>query len=113
MKTSVIQNCCLSLIVIEAQIHQHIIYNEKAAAFKEQFDRCVDIVLDLNEQFGTTRQLCEQIDKQKCRDQLEESSRDQLEESKFNTEHLFSSSESMMEGLESTIYCASNQNAEV
>ena len=68
MKTSVIQNCCLSLIVIEAQIHQHIIYNEKAAAFKEQFDRCVDIVLDLNEKYGTTRQLCEQIDQRNRRE---------------------------------------------
>jgi dsRNA-specific ribonuclease len=37
------------LIVIEQQIHKHIIYNEKAAAFKEQFDKCVDIVLDLNQ----------------------------------------------------------------
>lgn len=84
MKTSVIQNCCLSLIVIEAKIHQHIIYNEKAAAFKEQFDRCVDTVLNLNAKYGTTRQLCEQIDKQKRLDHLEESSRYQLEESKLN-----------------------------
>ena len=73
MKTSVIQNCCLSLIVIEQKIHEHIIYNEKAAAFKEQFDRCVDIVLDLNYQFGTTRQLCEQIENRQRRENQEES----------------------------------------
>jgi len=34
MKTSIIQNCCLSLIVIEKGIHNHVIYNEKALAFK-------------------------------------------------------------------------------
>lgn len=35
MKTSIIQNCCLSLVVIEQGIHHHIIYNKKATAFKE------------------------------------------------------------------------------
>jgi len=35
MKTSVINNALLSLIVIENKIHEHIIYNHKASAFKE------------------------------------------------------------------------------
>lgn len=72
MKTSIIQNCCLSLIVIEQGIHNHIIYNEKAAAFKEQFDKCVEIVMDLNRQFGTTRQLCEQMEKRARQERMEE-----------------------------------------
>ena len=60
MKTSIIQNCCLSLIVIEKGIHEHIIYNEKALAFKEQFDQCVQIVKELNRECGTTQQLYDQ-----------------------------------------------------
>jgi len=35
MKTSVINNALLSLIVIENDIHEFIIYNEKAEAFKK------------------------------------------------------------------------------
>ena len=35
MKTSIINNCFLSLIVIENEIHNHIIYNEKETAFKD------------------------------------------------------------------------------
>ena len=38
MKTAVINNTLLSLIVIEYGIYEHIIYNKKAVAFKEQFD---------------------------------------------------------------------------
>jgi len=35
MKTSVVNNALLSLIVIEKKIHVHIIYNKKAQAFNE------------------------------------------------------------------------------
>jgi hypothetical protein len=41
MKTSVINNALLSLIVIENEIHEFIIYNEKAEAFKRQFEKYV------------------------------------------------------------------------
>lgn len=34
MKTSVVNNVLLSLIVIENDIHSHIIYNEKSLSFK-------------------------------------------------------------------------------
>lgn len=37
MKTSVINNNLLSLIVIENGIHNYMIYNEKAPSFHEQF----------------------------------------------------------------------------
>lgn len=44
MKTSVINNNLLSLIVIENKINEHVIYNTKAAAFREQFDNYVKTV---------------------------------------------------------------------
>lgn len=44
MKTSVINNALLSLIVIENGIHDFIIYNEKAEAFKRQFEKYVQEV---------------------------------------------------------------------
>ena len=37
MKTSVINNNLLSLIVIENEIHKYMIYNTKAPSFYEQF----------------------------------------------------------------------------
>lgn len=44
MKTSVINNALLSLIVIENGIHEHILYNNKAFSFKEQFEKYVSKV---------------------------------------------------------------------
>ena len=44
MKTAVINNTLLSLIVIENGIHEHIVYNKKAMAFKDQFDKYVSDV---------------------------------------------------------------------
>jgi endoribonuclease Dicer len=41
MKTSVINNALLSLIVIENGIHEHVMYNNKAFSFKEQFEKYV------------------------------------------------------------------------
>lgn len=34
MKTSVINNALLSLIVIENRIHEHVLYNERACSFR-------------------------------------------------------------------------------
>ena len=47
MKTSVINNALLSLIVIENGIHEHVLYNNKAVSFKEQFDKYVQKVHEL------------------------------------------------------------------
>ena len=47
MKTSVINNAMLSLIVIENGIHEHVLYNNKAQGFKEQFDKYVSVVQEL------------------------------------------------------------------
>lgn len=47
MKTSVINNALLSLIVIENGIHEHVLYNNKAFSFKEQFDKYVSKVQEL------------------------------------------------------------------
>jgi dsRNA-specific ribonuclease len=47
MKTSVINNALLSLIVIENGIHSHVLYNNKALSFKEQFDKYVSKVHEL------------------------------------------------------------------
>lgn len=44
MKTAVINNALLSLIVIEKGINQYIVYNKKAESFKQQFDKFVDTV---------------------------------------------------------------------
>ena len=47
MKTSVINNALLSLIVIENGIHDFVLYNNKALSFKEQFDKYVSKVHEL------------------------------------------------------------------
>ena len=47
MKTSVINNALLSLIVIENEIHEHVLYNNKAVSFKEQFEKYVQKVKEL------------------------------------------------------------------
>ena len=38
MKTSVINNALLSLIVIDNDIHEHVLFNHKAQSFKEQYE---------------------------------------------------------------------------
>ena len=55
MKTSVINNALLSLIVIENDIHEFIIYNEKAEAFKKQFEKYVDEVKSHIQDCGSTK----------------------------------------------------------
>ena len=57
MKTSVINNNLLSLIVIEKGIHEYIVYNEKAPAFKEQFDTYVGIVRKMVAECGPIEEL--------------------------------------------------------
>lgn len=52
MKTSVINNALLSLIVIENGIHEYVLYNERANAFKLQFEEYVLRVHELLEQMG-------------------------------------------------------------
>lgn len=54
MKTAVINNTLLSLIVIENGIHEHIVYNKKAMAFKDQFDKYVSDVAEMVRLRGTT-----------------------------------------------------------
>lgn len=44
MKTSVVQNVLLGLIVIENNIHEYIIYNKKADGFVTQVDKFVTSV---------------------------------------------------------------------
>ena len=63
MKTSVINNNLLSLIIIENDIYNHMIYNKKAQAFKEQFDNYVATVKKMQERCGGTKQLIEQIER--------------------------------------------------
>jgi len=58
MKTSVINNALLSLIVIENGIHEFIIYNEKAEAFKRQFEKYVWEVKHHILQCGSTKDVC-------------------------------------------------------
>jgi hypothetical protein len=41
MKTAVINNALLSLIVIEKGIHNFIVYNFKAEQFRKQFEKFV------------------------------------------------------------------------
>lgn len=60
MKTSVINNNLLSLIVIENKIHTYMIYNTKAPSFKEQFEKYVSTVHEMSRKFGSTKQLVEQ-----------------------------------------------------
>lgn len=57
MKTSVINNALLSLIVIENDIHEFIIYNEKAEAFKKQFEKYVDEVKSHIQDCGSTHEV--------------------------------------------------------
>lgn len=52
MKTSVINNALLSLIVIENGIHDYVLYNERANAFKLQFEEYVERVHELLAQLG-------------------------------------------------------------
>lgn len=47
MKTAVINNALLSLIIIEKGINQFIIYNKKAESFKLQFDKFVTTVQNM------------------------------------------------------------------
>jgi hypothetical protein len=54
-KTSVINNALLSLIVIENGIHEHVLYNNKAISFKEQFDKYVQKVHELLADVGSTK----------------------------------------------------------
>ena len=60
MKTSVINNNLLSLIVIENKIHEYMIYNQKAPSFYEQFEKYVKTVHDMSSEYGSTRLLVEQ-----------------------------------------------------
>lgn len=55
MKTSVINNNLLSLIVIENRIHEYMIYNRKAPSFFEQFEKYVNTVKEMSEEFGSTK----------------------------------------------------------
>jgi dsRNA-specific ribonuclease len=61
MKTAVINNTLLSLIVIEYGIYEHIIYNKKAVAFKEQFEKYVKDVDEMVSQRGTTSEIADQL----------------------------------------------------
>ena len=57
MKTSVTNNNLLSFIVIENKINVHMIYNEKAQAFREQFQNYVGTVHAMQARCGTTMDL--------------------------------------------------------
>ena len=59
MKTSVINNNLLSLIVIENRIHDYMIYNTKAPSFKDQFEKYVNTVQEISSKQGSTKQLVE------------------------------------------------------
>lgn len=63
MKTSVINNNLLSLIVIENKIHEYMIYNTKAPSFYEQFEKYVSTVLKMTKECGTTKDLVKQKNK--------------------------------------------------
>lgn len=62
MKTSVINNALLSLIVIENGIYAYVLYNERANAFKQQFDEYVARVHDLLRQQGSTKETQKPLD---------------------------------------------------
>jgi endoribonuclease Dicer len=64
MKTSVINNALLSLIVIENRIHEHVLYNNKAFSFKEQFEKFVSKVRELlaQNEGGSTRESEQALD---------------------------------------------------
>ena len=53
MKTAVINNALLSLIVIEKGINQYIVYNKKAESFKLQFEKFVDTVHTMVSEIST------------------------------------------------------------
>ena len=53
MKTAVINNALLSLIVIEKGINKFIVYNKKAESFKQQFDKFVDTVYKMVQNTST------------------------------------------------------------
>lgn len=53
MKTAVINNALLSLIVIEKGINKYIVYNKKAESFKQQFDKFVDTVHNMVSEIST------------------------------------------------------------
>ena len=55
MKTSVINNNLLSLIVIENRIHEYMIYNQKAPSFYEQFEKYVTTVEKMSREYGSTK----------------------------------------------------------
>ena len=57
MKTSVINNNLLSLIIIENGIDKYIIYNKRAQAFKEQYDRYVATVHNMIKTNGSTKDI--------------------------------------------------------
>ena len=52
MKTSVINNALLSLIVIENKIHDYVLFNQKAMSFKEQYEKYVEKVHELIREVG-------------------------------------------------------------
>lgn len=52
MKTSVINNALLSLVVIEIGIDKHILYNNKAISFRDQFNNYVSKVKELLDGVG-------------------------------------------------------------
>lgn len=54
MKTAVINNALLSLIVIEKGIHNFIIYNFKAEQFRKQFEKFVSTVQEMLRPISTT-----------------------------------------------------------
>ena len=54
MKTAVINNALLSLIVIEKGIHNFIIYNYKAEQFRKQFEKFVQTVQEMLRPISTT-----------------------------------------------------------
>ena len=54
MKTSIINNVLLGLIVIENDIQNYIVYNTKAASFKQQVEHFVKSVKDMLLEKGAT-----------------------------------------------------------
>mmetsp|Transcript_28083 Transcript_28083/g.42474 ORF Transcript_28083/g.42474 Transcript_28083/m.42474 type:complete len:241 (-) Transcript_28083:117-839(-) len=56
MKTSVINNALLSLIVIENDLHNYVLFNTKAISFKEQYNKYVERVQEMLLEQGSTAQ---------------------------------------------------------
>lgn len=69
MKTSVINNALLSLIVIENDLHEFIIYNEKAEAFKRQFEKYVEEVKNHIQGLGSTLEVSEMKKERRMREE--------------------------------------------